>query len=358
MKILEQLSELSHEFGTPDYVIGGGGNTSAKDANSLWIKPSGSSLKNMNPESFLEMDRSVIAKLYSNTPLENPHEREKMALKILAEAKRNPEDPKRPSVETPLHNAYNSTFIVHVHAPLVVGLVCAKNSKDACQRLFPKSLYVDYVDPGYMLSARTCEEIKSYRHEYACEPSAVFLENHGLVVAGDTMEKVRSTFAHIMSILKEEYRKAGIETEIKTDSPPPQDHVREITEQMRLAYGEEHASYVEASGPFAVARGPLTPDHIVYMGAYAFIGEPTADALQTFISKHGFAPRIVESKSGVISFGTTRNNARLALEIARNGALTIRLTQAFGGTRYMSREAWTFIDKWEAESYRRTIADK
>ena len=36
MDDLKTIVELSHEFGTPDYVKGGGGNTSVKDETTLW----------------------------------------------------------------------------------------------------------------------------------------------------------------------------------------------------------------------------------------------------------------------------------------------------------------------------------
>ena len=46
MHELEIITALSHEFGTPDFVIGGGGNTSFKNAETLWVKPSGTTLAN------------------------------------------------------------------------------------------------------------------------------------------------------------------------------------------------------------------------------------------------------------------------------------------------------------------------
>jgi rhamnose utilization protein RhaD (predicted bifunctional aldolase and dehydrogenase) len=44
MQDIQTIVELSHEFGTPEYVKGGGGNTSYKDESTLWVKPSGTTL--------------------------------------------------------------------------------------------------------------------------------------------------------------------------------------------------------------------------------------------------------------------------------------------------------------------------
>ena len=42
--MLEALCEYSHRYGSdPEFVLAGGGNTSYKDENNLWIKGSGSS---------------------------------------------------------------------------------------------------------------------------------------------------------------------------------------------------------------------------------------------------------------------------------------------------------------------------
>ncbi len=56
--MLETLAVLSREFGGPAYVKGGGGNTSAKSASTLWIKPSGTALQEMTPARFVALDRA------------------------------------------------------------------------------------------------------------------------------------------------------------------------------------------------------------------------------------------------------------------------------------------------------------
>ena len=95
-EMLEQIAELSHEFGTEEYVLGGGGNTSAKDADHLWIKPSGTALPTMTPESFLKMNRSEVEKLNSAEAPEDVTKREAMVTQMLADAKDDIDDPRRP----------------------------------------------------------------------------------------------------------------------------------------------------------------------------------------------------------------------------------------------------------------------
>lgn len=68
MNLLNEIVKLSHEFGSPEYLKGGGGNTSAKDDDTLWIKPSGTTLTDLRPESFVAMSRAKLAELYEVTP--------------------------------------------------------------------------------------------------------------------------------------------------------------------------------------------------------------------------------------------------------------------------------------------------
>ncbi len=62
--MLDNLSELSAEFGTNEYLKGGGGNSSVKNDTTMWIKPSGTVLRELGPDGFLPMDREKIHELY------------------------------------------------------------------------------------------------------------------------------------------------------------------------------------------------------------------------------------------------------------------------------------------------------
>ena len=150
MNDLKTIVELSHEFGTPDYVKGGGGNTSFKNDTILWVKPSGTTLAGLSEETFVTLGRAKVNELYDvETPTES-HAREELVKNFMAEAVRN--DAGRPSVEAPLHNILETKFVVHTHALLVNGMTCAKDGEAVSKRLFPDALWVEYIDAGYTLS--------------------------------------------------------------------------------------------------------------------------------------------------------------------------------------------------------------
>ena len=61
---LQELAAVSRRLGSDlRYVFLGGGNTSFKDAETLYIKPSGVALSAIQPEQFIAMDREALQQL-------------------------------------------------------------------------------------------------------------------------------------------------------------------------------------------------------------------------------------------------------------------------------------------------------
>ena len=61
MKEIEQLIEISRKYGRDSrYVIAGGGNTSYKNADKLWVKASGCALATITEDGFAVLDRKKL----------------------------------------------------------------------------------------------------------------------------------------------------------------------------------------------------------------------------------------------------------------------------------------------------------
>jgi len=353
-ELMDNLVELSHEFGTSDYLKGGGGNTSVKDAQTLWIKPSGTTLLDMTPDSFVAVEREKLGKLYDGGQPEESTAREAWVKDIMTAAVR-PDSSGRPSVEAPVHNLFDATYVVHTHPPLVNGVTCSRKGKETCARFFPDALWIDYTDPGYTVCVSVMDRMQVYTEERGCQPQVVFLENHGVFVAGNSPEEIRELYAEIMERLKAEYRHAGISMDLEIDPDPPWEMADSLRERLLEVSLMSFATSIKMSGYFTLAEGPLSPDQIVYMRSYPLIGAPTRGALTDFIDTHGYAPRVISFESGVFGLGDSDRNASLALELAQDAALVRQLTAAFGGPKYMTDEQGNFIDKWEVEAYRRKL---
>ena len=353
--LLDNITELSHEFGGERYIKAGGGNTSVKNADTLWVKPSGTTLAGLTPDQFVAMDRAENAKVHAVEIPDDPHELEATVLEMKMNAVR-PESSGRPSVEAPLHDSFDATYVVHTHPVLVNGMTCALEAGKACRELFPEYLWVSKLDVGHMLCVQAREALQKYKAEHGREPAAVFLKNHGVFVGGDTPESIRETYRIIMSRLENRYREAGVTEEIERGPVPDAVVGETMAELIREVFDTNDAALVAVDGPYDLADGKLTPDHIVYMKPHIFVGEPTREALTEFRDSYGYSPRIITNEQGVFGFGATTKNAALALELADDGARIKKLTCAFGGIEYMDDETLKFIDSWEVEAYRRQVA--
>ena len=350
MEELSIITQLSHEFGTPEYVKGGGGNTSYKNESTLWVKPSGTTLSGLTEETFVQLNRSKIDDLYNTETPADSAAREELVKNMMADAVSGGSG--RPSVEAPLHNVLSTKYVVHTHALLVNGMTCAIEGEEVAKRLFPEALWVEYIDAGYTLCMELKGRIEQYEAEHGKTPGVILLKNHGIFVSGDTAEEIRAHYASIMDPLRAEYDRMGINetlaiSESATDS--------ETEERIRSLFGGD-AQFVASSGSFTCVPGPITPDHLVYARAFPFDAELTEDNVSAYRTTHGFAPKVVIANGRVYGLGTTEKNARLALEFAMDGAQVMQLSQAFGGVEYMSDSAREFIENWEVESYRQSVA--
>ncbi|TFG40396.1 MAG: class II aldolase [Syntrophobacterales bacterium] len=350
MDALKTIVELSHEFGTREYVKGGGGNTSVKNETTLWVKPSGTTLTGLTEETFVALNRAKVNELYGmETPVE-PAEREELVKNLMAEAVEN--EAGRPSVEAPLHNILDTRFVVHTHPVLVNGLTSAKDGEATCNRLFPDALWVEYIDPGYTLCMELNGRIEQYKAAHGKGPELIFLKNHGVFVAADSADAMRVLYARVMDALKAEYGKAGVSDVLEMAYAAP---ATQTENQIKELFGDD-AAHIVSSGMFAYAPGPITPDHLVYARAFPFTDELTEEAAATYKAERGYAPKVVVAAERVFGIGATRKNAELALDFAQDGAQVLQLAAAFGGIDYMTDGAREFIEKWEVESYRQTVA--
>ncbi|MCE1155794.1 MAG: class II aldolase/adducin family protein, partial [Bacteroidales bacterium] len=200
---LEQLIDISRKYGSDSrFVIAGGGNTSFKTEDKIWVKASGSSLATITEEGFAVLDRAKLNRMSEKIYSEVAAEREEQVKNDLADATLT--KGKRPSVETSMHNAILYPFVIHLHPTLVNGLMCANDAERRLFELFgEKNVYIPYTDPGYVLFKKVEDAIKDYRTRFSEEPKVIWLQNHGIFVAADTTAEVEALYSSIISTLED-----------------------------------------------------------------------------------------------------------------------------------------------------------
>ncbi len=352
--LLEEIAGLSREFGSDAYVRGGGGNTSVKTAEVLYIKPSGIALAEMLPGKFLPLSRAKLADLPGATFPAETNARERAVAAFVAEAVL-PGFTGRASVEAPLHDSFPQRFVVHTHPAIVNAICCGKNGPATAARFFPEALWVNPIEPGYLLSVKVREALAEYRRKFSRDAAIVFLANHGIFIADDRQEGIRRLYGELMDKIAGAVDQAGFAGEPERQAPPAPDRAAASADIFRGVAGDDCA-YHAVSGTFALPGGPLSPDHIVYCKANLYQGPAEPEAIRAFHDRHGYWPKVAATPEGVFGFGVSRKSADLALEFAWDAALVERYARAFGGAVYLDDRLADFIENWEVESYRRKVA--
>jgi rhamnose utilization protein RhaD (predicted bifunctional aldolase and dehydrogenase) len=196
---LDELVKMSAELGAAarDYVILGEGNTSARaDAETFWVKASGTELRCATRESFVRVRLAPVATALDGPPLDDD------ALRDLLKAA-TIEGRRAPSIETFLHalclGLPGVQFAGHTHPAVAVGLLSGQNSRelfvgclfpDQVVVLGPALAYVPYADPGLPLALAVRRAISEYLERYQRGPKALVMENHGIIALGSTVQEV------------------------------------------------------------------------------------------------------------------------------------------------------------------------
>jgi len=201
--LLQQLVEMSRYLGDPEkgYAMLGEGNTSARiDADSFYVKASGTTLATIGADGFVRLSISKVLSI-----LDDPSAGDDDVSRAFELAKLDAGDPRRPSVEAMLHAIllrvpeYN--FIGHTHPVYTNAILCSKEAETAARgRIFPdhvvsmkhKSVYVPYVDPGLVLAREVKTRFERFVEEEGVLPSAIMMQNHGLITMGATPKAVTS----------------------------------------------------------------------------------------------------------------------------------------------------------------------
>lgn len=387
MKQIEDLIAISRKFGQDSrFVIAGGGNTSYKDENRLWVKASGHALATITEDGFAVLDRALLNEMGEKAYNEDTAIREEQVKNDLSVACITKD--RRPSVETSLHNCMGFAFVVHLHPTLVNGLMCSVNAEAACKEIFPDALYIEYTDPGYTLFKKVYDRIKAYKAEKGKEPQVIFLQNHGIFVGGDTTAEIEGIYSEVLGKL--EAKVAALPegdtavSETVTDVVPA---IRQmlsrsgrgfktlkVTKNALVDFFIDGCSVTSTgsvtdcpgkSGFDKIAK-PFTPDIIVYCkSSYIFIEaesdeeilKQAEEEIEAFVSGKDYTPKVLLIKGiGLIAVGDSSRNAQIITDVFTDAMKIAFYAQSFGGEHPMERAWIDFIDNWEVENYRRKVA--
>ncbi len=411
-KALLELIRISNETGVdPTLVQGGGGNTSVKTADGkyMYIKASGTALKNMNAKQGwrrlrLDLARSVVKdESLAKMP---PQTREpEVVNRLLLACDDNVKTEARPSVEAHLH-AWLDKCVIHLHPSAAGAYHNAKNGRAKLQELFkdenPPLLWVPYTDPGFLLAKRIARLVERYKGQFGKDPAILFLEKHGLFVtapsAAGALRLVRRVIKRCNSELKQPKRGSpkrslgmvSFDPSPKPSAlrlPPTVEDVRNCIERAYFEGTGERATiwyynnnaideFCHHKDVRNMLLGPLTPDELVYANGPAMWVElqhrkrsssraaekcdwrQVASRLRQQI-KRGRKPSAAFLVKGVgLLVAATEKMAPTVRDIVLYSIFIRTNAHRMGGIVTLNKRQQDFINNWESEAFRKKLASK
>lgn len=365
---MKDLIRLSNEYGSDTrYVVKGGGNTSVKDGNVMYVKASGHALATIDEQGFVKMNLSKLRAMWDKEYPIDESEREIVVLQELMDARVEGET-LRPSVEALLHSLIPYKFIVHLHPAIVNGLTCSVSGQEGMKQLFSDALWIDIVNPGFILAKKVKERMAEYIKEYDKAPEVIFLQNHGVFVGSDTSVGIDTIYEHIMKTLEHSLiRKPNFaavkvnDKEVRLAKELIQASQQKETDWLFLV-NHELMSYLKDEKSFYAISSSYTPDHIVYssvaplyVSKEVYKSDNAVPSIKSLLEKHldtyKVAPKIIAFQNlGV--FCKDESARTLFIDTIKVAVFC----ESFGGPRFMEDEYINFIRDWEVENYRAKIS--
>lgn len=320
----DRLRTLSARVGSdPLLVQAAGGNTSLKDGGIMWIKASGTWLKDATARDiFVPLDHAaILAALANNDP----------ACESCTAFVRTDLNSTglRPSIETTVHALMPQRVVVHVHC---VNTIAWAIRADAEQRLAEKLAgfdwaFIPYARPGLPLAGAIQSRMRP-------GVNVLVLGNHGLAVAADTVEEAEALLDEVVAAVTRPVRAAA-----RVDRAA----LEKLSTGTAYRPAEMDETHALATDPLALKRGEhavFYPDHVVFLGvgvATTFDGNP---------------PLIAIPGLGVL----IRDDAKPAIEpMGRCLADVIRRVEESDPLVALTDEDVDRLVNWDAEKYRQTL---
>ena len=379
---LHELIRISNLTGKdPALVQGGGGNTSTKtgDGKYMYIKASGTALKDMDATGGwrrlrLDAVRAIISDK-SIARLDTYKREAEVVKRLLGACDDDVVTESRPSVEAHLH-AFLDRVVIHLHPLAVAAYVNAKNGKTILEKLFadarPAVLWVPYVNPGFALARTIAEQLDAYQKQHGRKPRIIFLEKHGLFISagssGTALRLLREVLARCNKGLAQPkvLKKKPVSCETVNDAKL---HIRRafftVTgKYVPVAYYSNEAitSFMhKKDAPRMLSGLALSPDELVYANGPALWvddlrPEKIIHKLNMRTARGAKPPPAFLVKDIGLFVAAGLRVAPVIKDIAAGSFFIRSHASGMGGINALNKRQSDFINKWEGEVFRMKVA--
>ncbi len=337
--ILDLIDISQYAGNRADYTQGGGGNTSVKndDKGLMLIKASGYRLMDINETTaFVAVDKKKIADYYENVDLTVDIDYEKESAEISKTSVVELEGVKtlRPSVEVGFH-AILKKYVIHTHSVYANILTCSEEGEKIAEKLFKDKdfgfIFLPYINPGFELTLAMKKKIVEYVAANGKYPEVIFMKNHGLVVNGDCIDRVKSVNTDVNETIRKYFELSDNFREVHLTETPTGYCSDTVIVKMFVAENQLDKAFLD--------KYPLYPDQLVYLNN---------------ILAH--SPDTLVVNKGKVYYNTDIKQATTLEETLAAYLFVISTIKKAGLTvSVMNEKEVGFINNWEAEKYRRSV---
>lgn len=334
------LRNLSARVGAdPLLVQAAGGNTSVKDGPTMWIKASGTWLRDAYDQDIMVPVRheALRSAVVAGDPAAE------RAVEFVDAARRR--TTLRPSIETVVHALMPQRVVVHVHCVhTIAAAVRADAPAVAADRLDGIAFaFVPYARPGLPLAEAILPRLEP-------DTDVLILGNHGLVVAAETVAEAADLLDRVHERLA---------TPARPELPADTEALTQRAKGSDYRLPAEPRCHAVATDPIAcriAAGGSLYPDHVIYLGPGAVLAEDGEDAANVAgrLQASGLPTpvAILFPGRGVLVRDGVSDGALALLRCLSD--VTTRLPEG-APVHYLSASENAGLLNWDAEKYRQAL---
>ncbi|MDP1785228.1 MAG: class II aldolase/adducin family protein [Sulfuricurvum sp.] len=352
-----------------DLVLHGGGNTSVKIDNTLYVKGSGWNLDTIEKGGFSPVDLEALIGMAKRDYLSDSEMVKEQRSAMSDQSAPNP------SIEAILHAVIPFMYVDHTHADAVVTLTNTPNGKRIISDLYGKNmLIIDYVMPGFELARHIYLQTLYINWDTV---EGMILLNHGVFTFDNDAKRSYEKMIRVVTTA-EEYL-ASHTTLPSSVSTPINDiqSVQALAEAVCALRGCA-ITPVLLNSPQAIAfsllpnlgtvlkKGTLTPEHVIRIKPFpAVIEDNIRQGLELFVKEYqeyfnsnassehiclDLAPRYAIIKGlGAVALGKDANEAAIIADIVEHTISAILCGEQLGGWTSLSLSQLFEMEYWELE---------
>jgi rhamnose utilization protein RhaD (predicted bifunctional aldolase and dehydrogenase) len=337
---IKDLIDISQYAGSrADYTQGGGGNTSVKNADNgtMVIKASGYRLVDINETTaFVAVDKNKIYDYYNSVDLsvEKDYEKESAEVSKSSIVPLEGIETLRPSVEVGFH-AILKKYVIHTHSVYANLLTCSQEGEALAEKLFKDKdfgfIFLPYINPGFELTLAMKNKIDEYVKSTGRYPEVIFMKNHGLVVTGDYIDRVKAVNTDVNETVRNYF---GLADDFRSVTLVATDNG--FKSQTSIVTDFVKNNVLDKA---VLDETPLYPDQLVYLNN---------------ILAH--SPETMVVKDGTVYYNAdVRKTTTLEETLAAYLFVVTNVKKAGLTVSTMNEKEVYFINNWEAEKYRRSV---